>query len=325
METKYPIIICDCDHQDVDNEKAVLASAGLEVKWLHCMTQDEVIEQCQGAVCLINQYVKMDEKIFKAIPTLKMIARYGVGVDNVNLDDATRYGVQVCNVPDYGTREVADQALALMMGITRKIHMIANHTKQGDWNYIETIPVHRLSDCTVGILGVGRIGTAFAERVRALGCKIIGYDRNYHQEGRVFPDFVEFKETADEVLAQADILSVHSSLDASNREMMDAAAFSKMKDGSFFINVSRGGLVNEDALADALESGKLAGAAIDVVQKEPLGKESRLFQFENVIVTPHMAWYSEESAQELNRKVAEEALRFYKGEKVHYPVNHVQG
>ena len=322
LEKNPPIIICDCDHKDVDMERSVLTAAGLETKWLHCMTQDEVIEQCQGAVCLINQYVHMDAKIFEGIPTLKMIARYGVGVDNINLADADRYGVQVCNVPDYGTREVADQALALMMNITRKVRMMGNRTCKGDWNYAEAIPIRRLSDQTVGILGLGRIGTAFAERVRPLGCRIIGFDPRHGQPGYKFPDFIEFKDTMDEVLAEANILSVHSSLDETNRHMMNAEAFSKMKDGSYFINVSRGGLVDEDALADALASGKLAGAGIDVVNKEPLGADSRLFGFENAVVTPHIAWYSEEAARELKRKVAEEAVRFYRGEAVHYPINH---
>ena len=322
MEKNPPILICDCDHKDVDIEKAVLARAGLETKWLHCKTQEDVIEQCQGAVCLINQYVKLDAHVFEHLPSLKMIARYGVGVDNVNLADADKYGIQVCNVPDYGTNEVADQALALMMAVTRKVHMIANRTCKGDWDYAETIPVRRLSECTVGILGVGRIGSAFARRVQPLGCRVIGYDSQYGQEGRSFPDFVEFKKSADEVLAEADILSIHTSLDSSNKGMMDGEAFGKMKDGSYFINVARGGLVDEDALAHALETGKLAGAGIDVVNQEPLPAQSPLFRFENAVITPHMAWYSEEAARELKRKVAEEALRFYQGEAVHYPVNH---
>ena len=285
------------------------------------MSQDEVIEQCQGAVCFLNQYVRMDEKIFKAIPSLRMVVRYGVGVDNVNLADATRYGVQICNVPDYGTNEVADQALALMLSLTRKTYMFGNMTRAGVWNYIESVPVHRLSTRTVGILGVGRIGAAFARRVHTLGCRVVAYDVRYGESGRVFPDFIEFKPTMDEVLAQADILSLHCALTEESRGMMNAAAFSKMKEGAYFINVARGGLVDEDALEGALSSGRLAGAGIDVVNAEPLSGESPLFRHENVVVTPHMGWYSEESAEELNRKCAEEVVRFLRGEAVRCPVN----
>lgn len=321
MEHNPKIIICDCDHKDVDTEKAVFDAAGMDFRWLHCMSQDEVIEQCQGAVCFLNQYVRMDEKIFKAIPSLRMVVRYGVGVDNVNLADATRYGVQICNVPDYGTNEVADQALALMLSLTRKTYMIGNMTRAGVWNYIESVPVHRLSTRTVGILGVGRIGAAFARRVHTLGCRVVTYDVRYGESGRVFPDFIEFKPTMDEVLAQADILSLHCALTEESRGMMNAAAFSKMKEGAFFINVARGGLVDEDALEGALSSGRLAGAGIDVVNAEPLSGESPLFRHENVVVTPHMGWYSEESAEELNRKCAEEVVRFLRGEAVRCPVN----
>lgn len=321
MEHNPKIIICDCDHKDVDTEKAVFDAAGMDFRWLHCMSQDEVIEQCQGAVCFLNQYVRMDEKIFKAIPSLRMVVRYGVGVDNVNLADATRYGVQICNVPDYGTNEVADQALALMLSLTRKTYMIGNMTRAGVWNYIESVPVHRLSTRTVGILGVGRIGAAFARRVHTLGCRVVAYDVRYGESGRVFPDFIEFKPTMDEVLAQADILSLHCALTEESRGMMNAAAFSKMKEGAYFINVARGGLVDEDALEGALSSGRLAGAGIDVVNAEPLSDESPLFRHENVVVTPHMGWYSEESAEELNRKCAEEVVRFLRGEAVRCPVN----
>ncbi len=321
MEHNPKIIICDCDHKDVDTEKAVFDAAGMDFRWLHCMSQDEVIEQCQGAVCFLNQYVRMDEKIFKAIPSLRMVVRYGVGVDNVNLADATRYGVQICNVPDYGTNEVADQALALMLSLTRKTYMIGNMTRAGVWNYIESVPVHRLSTRTVGILGVGRIGAAFARRVHTLGCRVVAYDVRYGESGRVFPDFIEFKPTMDEVLAQADILSLHCALTEESRGMMNAAAFSKMKEGAFFINVARGGLVDEDALEGALSSGRLAGAGIDVVNAEPLSGESPIFRHENVVVTPHMGWYSEESAEELNRKCAEEVVRFLRGEAVRCPVN----
>ena len=315
------IIICDCDHKDVEPERAVFDAAHLDFKWLRCSTQDEIIEKCQGAVCFLNQYAKMDEKIFANIPTLKFISRYGVGVDNVNLDDAAKYGVQIGNVPDYGTNEVADHAVSLMLALVRKTYMVANMTRAGLWNYAEIIPVHRLSARTVGIIGAGRIGVAFANRVRAFGCRIIAHDIRHGKEGFSSLDFVEYVKTVDEVLAEADILSLHCSLNEDNQKMMNAESFAKMKDGAFLINVARGGLVDEIALDAALASGRLAGAALDVAAVEPLSKESPLFRHKNLMVTPHMAWYSAESSIELKRKCAEEAVRFVRGEKIHYPVN----
>lgn len=323
MQTNPKIIICDCDHKDVDTERAVFEAAGCDFKWLHCKTADEVIEQCQGAVCFLNQYAPMNEKVFRAIPTLKFVVRYGVGVDNVNLEDATRCGVQICNVPDYGTAEVADQALALMMALVRKTDAISAKTRQGSWDYTQAIPIHRLSTQTVGIIGLGRIGTAFAERVRALGCRVVAYDTAHRRSSRHIPDFVELLESADAVLEQADIVSMHCSLNDETRAMMNAAAFAKMKKGAYFINVARGGVVDEAALEAAVASGHLGGAGIDVVVQEPLRKDSPLLTHPNVIVTPHMAWYSEEAALELKRKCAEEAVRFLKGEANHYPVNNL--
>ena len=162
---------------------------------------------------------------------------------------------------------------------------------------------------------------AYAQRVRALGCKVIAFDAAYGRPGFTAPDFIEFRETADQVLAEADIISLHCGLNEQTKSMMNDDAFGKMKEGSYFVNVARGGLVDEEALEKALSSGKLAGAGIDVVCAEPLSKDSPLFRHENVVVTPHMGWYSEESAVELNRKCAEETVRFLTGEPVHYPVN----
>ncbi len=315
------IIICDNDHKDVNTEKAVFDAAGMDFVWLQCDTQEKVIEQCQGGVVFLNQYTRMDKKIFEAIPTLKCIIRYGVGVDNVNLADATEYGVQVCNVPDYGTNEVADHALGFMLSLVRKQHMAAGQTKSGVWNYIETVPVHRVATRTVGIIGAGRIGQAFAFRAHALGCRVVAFDAAYGKPGFPTPDYIEFKKSVDEVLAEADILSLHCGLNDQTKGMMNAAAFAKMKDGSIFINVARGGLVDEDALEAALSSGKLAGAGLDVCCAEHLDKSSPLYNHDNVLITPHMGWYSEESAEELNRKCAEEAVRFMKGEPVRCPVN----
>lgn len=314
------IIICDCDHKDVNIEKDIFSAAGMDFKWLQCATQEAVIEQCQGAVCFLNQYVRMDRKIFEAIPTLKCIVRYGVGVDNVNLKDATEYGVQVCSVPDYGTNEVADQAFALMMAVTRKVHLAAKLTEQGVWDYIRTIPIRRYADITVGLLGCGRIGRAFAKRAHVLGCRVIAYDPMVGQPWFETLDFVEYM-GQDEVLAQSDVLSLHLVLDEETAGLVNAGFLDKMKDGAYFINVSRGGLVDEAALDAALTSGKLAGAGLDVVCQEPLGKDSPLFRHENVVITPHMAWYSEESAEDLKRKCAEEAVRFMRGEPVRCPVN----
>ena len=314
------IIICDLDHKDIRQEAEVFSNAGLEIRWLHCKTQEEVIRECQGAVVLLNQYVKMDKVIFKALPTVKCIVRYGVGYDNVNLEDATEYGVQVCNVPDYGTGEVADQALAHMMNLVRRISLQNELIRQGIWDYRKSIPVFRLADATVGIFGVGRIGSSFAEKVRPLCKEIIAYDSEYGKSDREFPNYIKFV-SFEELLQRADVLSIHSPLTQQTYHVFDETNISKMKETAYLINVSRGGIVDEAGLYACLKKGKIAGAALDVVEKEPLDKDNSLLRLDNFIVSPHAAWYSEQSALDMKTKVAEEAVRFVRGEQVKNPVN----
>lgn len=311
------VIISDLDHKNIEPELEVLNRAGLEVKWLNCKTQAEVIQNCKGAVVLLNQYVRMDKKIFEALPTVKCIVRYGVGYDNINLQDAKMYRVQACNIPDYGTHEVADQALAHMMTLVKKLLLTNNLIRKGIWDYQKSIPIFRLSDATIGICGVGRIGSAFAERVRPLCKKVIAYDPEYGKSGRSFPDFVKFV-SFDELLTKSDIISVHCPRSEKTYHMFDHKAFSAMKPTAYFINVSRGGIVDESALLLALQNGEIAGAGLDVVEHEPLSPDNPLLSLENFCISPHSAWYSEQSALELKRKVAEEAVRFINGEKLKY-------
>ena len=315
------IVICDLDHADVETERAIFDKAGYDFDWLHCVTQDDVINSCQNAEVLLNLYIRMDRKIFKALPKLRCIVRYGVGVDNVNLPDADEFGVQICNVPDYGTREVADHALSLTMCLARKIAFSNSLIRNGVWDYTREIPIHRMSESTVGLFGIGRIGREYAARVHAMGCRVIACDPYVKGNAAGIPDYVEMV-SWEELLAQADILSVHCPRTPDTYHIFSRPEFEKMKKSAYIINVSRGGIIDEDALFWALSSGEIAGGALDVVENEPLRPDDPLLSCQNFIATPHTAWYSEESAQELNRKVAEEAVRFMKGEPVRYPVNH---
>lgn len=313
--------ITDCDHADIDQETAVFNKAGVPFKLLQCKTEEDLINNLQDAEVVCNQYAPFTEKVFAALPKLKMVVRYGVGVDNVDLKAATAHGVQVCNVPDYGTFEVADHALALMLELIRKPGRAYNQVREGIWDYTKVAPIPRIANLTVGIIGLGRIGSAFALRAHALGCKVIGYDIcTKHVEETPELSFIELK-SMDEVLAESDVISLHCGLNAGNDHFMNKENFAKMKKGALLINVARGGLVNEDDLAAALVSGHLGGAGIDVTCSEPLYDDSPLRKAPNIVITPHMAWYSVQAAIDLNRKCAEEAVRGIKGEKPRCPVN----
>ena len=313
------VIITDCDHENIDIEKKVFLDAGMEVELKKARTEEEVIEQCKGGEILIVQYAQITEKVMEAIPELKYVVRYGVGIDTVDVEAATRHGIQVGNVPDYGMNEVADHAIALLVTLKRKIVQMNSFTKSEKWDYSKSIPIHRFSEETVGVVGLGRIGRCFAQRANALGFKVIGYDPYYKQtEETSFITPVTF----DELVEKSDAISLHCPADG-NQNLFNEETFKKMKNEAVIINVARGGIINEYDLNKSLENKEIAGAGIDCMKKEPMTFDAPIFKNENLIVTPHMAWYSEEAALELKRKVAEESVRFAKGEMIHYPVNHL--
>lgn len=313
------VIITDCDHENIRIEEDILNKAQVSFAIKSCRTEQDVIDECKGASVFLNQYAPITEHVMANLPDLKMVIRYGVGVNNVDVAAATKRGIQVCNVPDYGMHEVADHALALMLALTRKIIVMNDQVKNGEWDYQRAIPIFRHSQQTVGIVGLGRIGTAFAYKVHALGCKVIAYDPNQQEtKSRHIPDFVEMSDFKN-LLALSDVISIHCPLETA-KNLFDAKALEQMKSTAYLINVSRGGIINEQDLNLFLEGNRIAGAAVDVAEEEPL-KDSPLLRHGNFLCTPHMAWYSEQSASELKRKVAEEAVRFLSNEQVNYPIN----
>ena len=314
----FKVVITDCDHENIDIERSVLSNGDISFELLQCKTEDDLIRECKGVNGFINQYAPITERVLKELPDLKFVVRYGVGVNNVDLEAATKYGVQICNVPDYGMNEVADQALALMLALTRKVVLMNDYTRNNKWDYQRSIPIYRHSCQTVGVIGVGRIGTSFVNKVHALGCKVVAYDP--YKKGPS-PDFVEFV-SLEELIKISDVISIHCPSDNA-MNLIGEKELRNMKESAYLVNVSRGGIIDEVALDKALSEKWIAGAAIDVVLQEPLALDSPLFKHENFLCTPHMAWYSEEAALELKRKVAEETVRFAKGEEIHYPVNQV--
>ena len=312
------VIITDCDHDNIDIEKKVFADAGMSVELRQAVTEDEVIAQCQVAEIFIVQYAKITEKVMDNCPCLKYVVRYGVGVDTIDIPAATRHGIQVGNVPDYGMNEVADHAIALAMSMIRKTIEMNAFTKNQKWDYTRAIPIHRFSEMTVGVIGLGRIGRNFAQKMHALGFKVIGTDPYF----KATPETDAYVKpvSMEDVITQSDVISLHCPADG-NMNLFCAETFKKMKNTAILINVARGGIINEEDLDQALTDGEIGGAALDCMLGEPVSKDSPLFRHENLVVTPHMAWYSQEAAQELKRKVAEESVRFARGEAIHYPIN----
>ncbi|GAB3063777.1 C-terminal binding protein [Virgibacillus ainsalahensis] len=315
------VLITDCDHGNVDIERKVFDEADIPFELAQCKTEEDVISKGEGFEVFINQYVPLTNAVFEKLPDLKLIVRYGVGVDNVDVEAATKHGIQVCNVPDYGMNEVADQALAMMLNFTRSISLMNDYVRKGVWDYQRSIPLFRHSEQTVGVIGVGRIGSSFAKKVRALGCKVIGYDPKYlERDSNRLAEYIDEFVTLDKLLMESDVVSIHCPLDRA-RNLIDEAELKQMKESAYLINVSRGGIINETALNKALEDKWIAGAAVDVAENEPVEPGSVLLKHDNFICTPHMGWYSEQAALELKRKVAEESVRFLNGDSVNYPIN----
>lgn len=313
------IILTDCDHAAIEEEQLEFRKANMKFTRLCCKTEKDLIEQCKGGEVFINQYAPFTKKVMSSLrPELKMIVRYGVGVDNIDCAAASELGVQVCNVPDYGMNEVADQAVALLMALTRKICLMNECTKRGVWEYSLAAPIRRIPGSTVGIVGIGRIGKIFARRIRGFDVKLIAYDPRF-QIGETVDgiELVPFET----LLRTADMISIHCPLNDTSRNMFNNEAFSKMKPAAYLVNTSRGHIVNENDLYAALKEGRLAGAALDVTAREPIDPKSGLLSLSNFLCTPHIAWYSLEASSELKRKAAQEAIRFAKGERVLYPVN----
>ena len=314
------IMVTDNDHANMNQEDAVFQAAGLSYSMVQCKTEEDLIRECKGAEILLNQYAPITRKVMEALrPELKQVVRYGVGVNNVDVPAATELGVQICNVPDYGMNEVADHALAMLMALTRKVCLMNRYTRE-KWDYTHSIPIHRIPGSTFGIVCMGRIAQTLAKRLKGFDCRIISYDPYIPAE--FVPEGVEMV-SLDKLIRESDFISVHCPLNDDTYNMFNLETFKKMKNNAYIVNTARGGIINENDLFVALSKGYIAGAGLDVVEKEPMTPESRLFELDNFLCTPHMAWYSEEAAEELKRKTAEEAVRYAKGEKIKYPINKV--
>ncbi len=311
------IYITDCDHESMDIEKKTFTKEGVDFEILNVTQPEDIIRACHDADALILQYATISDNVLSSLKNLKGVVRYGVGVNTIDIESATKNNVAVCNVPDYGTNEVADHALALIMALARKLPLLIKDTKSNIWAYEKAIPIYRLQEQTAGIIGLGRIGLSLAKKLHGIGLKVIGFDPLAKKEQ--LPDYIDFV-SLDELLAHSDIISLNLPLTKSTENLIDSKAFSKMKSNCYLVNTARGGIVNEEALYQALLNHTIAGAALDVFKQEP-PTDRKLFSLDNFIATPHAAWYSEQSQQDLKRKAAEEAIRLAKGEKPLYCLN----
>jgi D-3-phosphoglycerate dehydrogenase / 2-oxoglutarate reductase len=313
------VVVTDAPFPTFESAEAVLRDLDAEVTVLSESTPAAIVGGATHADAVMVTYAQLSAESISALAGCRIIARMGIGLDNIDVEAATAAGIVVTNVPDYCVDEVSDHALALLLALARRVPRANRLVHGGGWAVKDVGSLHRLRGQVLGLAGFGKIGRALGHKAQALGMQVLTYDP-YLPTGVAEEAGAERVEL-DELLRRSDAISVHTPLTAETRHLFGAATFPQMKRGAVLINTSRGGLVDESALVEALERGELSGAGLDVVDSEPLSSDSPLRGRDDVILTPHMAYYSEESTAELQRKAAEDVVRVLRGETPRYPVN----
>ena len=313
------VAVTDSVFPNLDAARRVLAAVHAEVRMASQPTPEAIVEVAREADGVLVTYAKVTADMIREMKRCRIISRFGIGVDNVDIAAATSAGIVVTKVPDYCIDEVSDHAMALLLALVRKIPFANQRAHAGRWEMSAVVPIHRLRGTTLGLAGFGRIPQLVAPKAQAFGLKVMSHDPYISKEAmaKLGVEAVTFGE----LLERSDYISVHAPLTPETHHLFNADAFRKMKPSAYLINTARGPLVDAQALADALDAGQLAGAALDVLPQEPPPQDSRLFGRDNVILTPHTGFYSEESLVDLQVKASEEVARVLTGQMPRNPVN----
>ena len=317
------VVVADFINDGLEIERSILGDTG-EITALDANNEEELINRIEDAdAVMLYHCIQFGERTINRLKNCKLIVRCGVGVDNVDRVAARAKGIPVANVPDYGTEEVADSAIGMALTLSRGIHFLNSRLQRGvyPWTYLQAAPIHRLRGQVFGIIGLGRIGSAAAVRAKALGMRVVFYDP-FLPDGYDKALGVERAETLEALLAQTHILSLHCPLTELTREIVNAKTLAQLPKGSFLVNTARGGTVNPMAVVDALASGHLAGAGLDVLVDEPPVEPSELLiawrdpkhpAHDRLILNPHSAFYSEEGLNDMRIKGSQACRRALEG------------
>ncbi len=324
---RFKVVITDSDYGDNEIERSILEPIGAKLWALQAKSEDDLIEHARDCDAIMNQYARVGERTIAAMQRCRVIARYGVGVDIVDVDAATARNIQVTNVRDYCTEEVADHAVALWLTLARKLPQYDRATHAGVWHWKSGQPVHRLRGRTMGIVSFGKIGRAIAERARAFGVSMLAYDP-YLRADQVRAHGAE-PVGKDDLLARSHFIMMQAPMSEETRHFLGPAEFARMQPGVIIVNTGRGPTIDNRALYEALCSGRVGGAGLDDPEEEPAKRakwspnDNPLFSHPNAIITPHSAYYSEESISMARQVAASEVARVLTGGRPHNPVNMV--
>jgi D-3-phosphoglycerate dehydrogenase len=302
----FKIVVTDYEFADLAPELEVFGAADVEFVTGPFESREALAEACRDADAIINQYVELDAGFIGRLERCAVICRYGIGVNTIDVDAATAAGIMVANVPDGSLDDVSDHAAAMILSLSRGLGSYDRAIRAGVWDYAAAKPLHRLRGRILGLVGFGNIPQQLAEKMQVFGMEILAFD-----------PFVRAEKAADlgarlvgleELAATPDVISVHVPLNDETRGLIGQDQLALMKPTSLIINTARGGIIDEDALTAALHAGRIAGAGLDVFADEPLPAGSRFASLDNTVLSPHAAWYSEQSEHEIRTKTAQNAL-----------------
>jgi D-3-phosphoglycerate dehydrogenase len=316
---RHPVVaVSDSVFPNLNPAGEVLSRIGAELLLAEASTPQAVMQVARDADALLVTYAKVTAEMIGQMTRCRIIARFGIGVDNVDIAAATNASIVVTRVPDYCIDEVSDHTMALLLALARKIPFANSRAHAGRWEMPAVVPIHRLRGSVLGLVGFGRIPQFVAPKAQAFGLRVISYDPFVSAETmkRAGVEKVDFSE----LVKVSDHISIHTPLVPETNHLFNADVLRRMKPTAHLINTARGSIVDEEALAQALDEGRLAGAALDVLSQEP-PSTSPLFGRDNVILTPHMSFYSAESLIDLQSKAAEEVVRVLTGEAPRNPLN----
>jgi D-3-phosphoglycerate dehydrogenase len=315
------VVVTDDRYGSYDEENAVLKEIGVSVEIHDQMDEAETLRVLKHADGILVNLHPLPSGIIEKLENCRVISRYGVGYDNVDVQTASSKGIWVARVPDYCLEDVSDHALALLLGCVRKVAFKDRRIREGGWNLHKEQPSYRIAGKTLGLVGYGAIGRTLHRKMSGFGLERVLVFDPYLDPKKITENGAE-SVALRRLLKESDYVSVHAPLNEETRGLIGSRELALMKKTAILVNTSRGPLLDEKAVAEALGSGKIAAAGLDVFKSEPLPPDSPLLKLDNATLSDHAGWYSEESVAELKTKAAQNVLAVLKGGKPVYPVNH---
>lgn len=317
--SKPVVVVTDYVFPNLEPTERIMAELGAELRVAKSRETGDVLAVSRDADGIISCYSDMNAEVIAQLENCKVIARTGTGYNNIDVDAATEAGMYVTNVRAYCDDEVSDHAMALLLSLARKITFLNTEVHGGNWDEGSAKPLHRIRGKVLGLAGFGNIPRQVAVKAQSFGIDVIAYDP--FVDGETYASFGVRGVTLEEMFAQADYFSVHAPLNDQTQNMFNAEAFISMKPGAIIVNTARGPLVDVEALANALDSGQIAGAGLDVLPEEPPSADHPLIGRSNVVLTPHVGFYSEDSVVDLQALTAKQVAMVLSGEQPDFAVN----